>query len=125
MQLEMEDGTLLENPSERDLQKALVRLGSQGNTFAILSRNEMTYLQTAGDDTDGYILEYQVDTTNEHYQLDERVLSKEEVIQAFTSYLQGSYRWQEEYQWQKMILESSGCILSLLQTLAPVGWFIR
>ena len=83
----MKDGTVLHNPDAGALRDALQQPGSPGNSFGILSQDEMTCLQISGNDADGYILEYQLESLDEHCQSTDAEISKEAVIQAFLSYL--------------------------------------
>ena len=47
MRLELEDGTVFEQPSEDDIDQALDTLVRNDNSYAILSQDEMTYIQTS------------------------------------------------------------------------------
>jgi hypothetical protein len=109
----MKDGIVLHNLNTGALRDALQQLGSPGNSFAILNQDEMNYLQTSGNDADGYILEYQLESLGEHCQSTDAEISKEAVIQDFLSYLEGSSRWWENHSWNKIGLGSGGRLQSI------------
>ena len=109
MRLELEDGTVFERPSERDIEQAIDTLGRHGNSFAILMQDAMTYIQTAGSRDTGYRLEYQAEDTDHHYGVVEPV-SHEEVVAVFNRYAKGDMSWKEDYSWTR---EEIG---------APGGW---
>jgi hypothetical protein len=107
MKLELEDGTVVEQPSEHDIEQALSALDAQGNGFAILSQGLMTYVQTSRLEPDRYSLEYQVDDTEHHYQLAEPV-SHEEVVAVFKRYARRDLSWTEEHQWKRIRVSAAG-----------------
>ena len=112
MKLELEDGTVFERPSEHDIEQALDTLGRAGNSFAVLSTDVMTYIQTAGSRDAGYSLEYQAEDTDRHYRVPEPV-SHDEVVSIFKRYVVGDVSWNEEYPWDRIEIDSaveSGCM---------------
>jgi len=103
VRLELEDGTVIDNPNGSEIADALRRLDQDDNTFAILVRTEMTYMQTATTDG-GFVLEHQVEGLGQHYRCVERDLSMERVVDAFISYAQGTGDWRRDFEWERIDL---------------------
>ena len=122
MKLELEDGTVIERPSEHDIEQALDTLGRHGNSFAILSQEMMTYVQTAGARDSGYDLEYQEEDTEHHYRVPELV-SHDAVVSVFKRYARGDDSWKTEFAWERKEVGSggsSGCLNVVLLVLVLV-----
>ncbi len=119
MKLELENGTVIEQPSEDDIQGALSSLGDRGNGFAILSQGVMTYVQALGSRDEGYHLEYQEDDTQHHFRVPELV-PHDQVVSVFKRYAKGDASWKEELAWEREDLDAlsgSGCSGVLLLVL--------
>ena len=128
MKLEFEDGTVFKQPSEDEIEQALDKLGRQGNSFAILSKDVMTYIQAAGSRDAGFRLEYQADNTEHHYHVLELV-TYDEIVSVFRRYAKGNMSWKQDYPWEREDVGAetgSGCmgvvliILVLLSVVARV-----
>jgi DnaJ-domain-containing protein 1 len=102
MKLETNDETI-ESPSPDDIEAIVASLGGTQNDFAILQKNEWTYLQTANQKNLGYILEYQEGSLQRHYQTASN-LTADQVKQAFIWYLQGDKRWLSAFIWTRIEL---------------------
>lgn len=103
MILELEDGTRIERPTDAQIHEALATLQNDiANSFAILSQNELTYIQAAPVDN-GYILEFQEGDTSRHYQA-VNLLPLSAVIEAFQLYNRGDDTWKLKTQWQRLDL---------------------
>lgn len=96
MKLESENAPTLRNPDARGITDSLAAV--QG--FAILSKDEMTYIQTSGSATSGFVLEYQEGDTDQHYRCPD-TLSLPQVTKAFLSYAQGTDSWKTALNWEK------------------------
>ncbi len=96
MKLELENAPAVTNPDEDTIRTSLACVDG----FAILSRDEMTYIQTFGSAEDGFSLEYQEGDTDSHYRCTDD-LSFGQVTQAFLSYAKGTGSWKTALQWQK------------------------
>lgn len=132
MQLESEQGGLVDSPSSADIERVVQSLDADVNTFAILTRMPLTYIQTRSVDGQ-FELEYQDGDTDRHYQ-STRLLSRDEVEQAFTLYAKDDEAWQTLVEWQHFDLSdlpethgdspsSGGCagvvlLVAMLGTLA-------
>src|SRR4051812_29572813 len=74
---------------------------SADEAFAILSRDDDSYIQTVRD-TDGLFgLEYQEGSTEAHYGCYED-LDEAAIIRTFTRYLDGDDHWRTDRVWEKM-----------------------
>ena len=101
MNLELASGRILELVSEADLRAAV---GS--DEFAILGPNPDTYIQCARrkDPPYDYVLEYQDDSLERHYQAVDGPIPLERVRAAFVKYLHGDATWRNDFVWEKMNL---------------------
>jgi hypothetical protein len=97
MKLETESAGTLQDPREREIADALSTLDG----FAVLSHDELTYLQTAGTASDGFVLEHQAGSTEEHHTCPDR-LSLERVTAAFIAYAKGDTSWRTAFRWNKL-----------------------
>jgi hypothetical protein len=104
MELTAEDGTSIENPTETDVETVLEEGAGNEDFFAILARNEMTYIQAAGHKEIGFVVEYQEETLEEHYQSAEKNIDIRRVIEMFQLYLAGNPAWIHKVSWEKELL---------------------
>ena len=100
MKLETEDGTPISQPSDQDIEVSLARLDGKRSSFAILNRDAMTYIQTAGTYESGYVLEYQDKDIEHHYRALGSV-THEEVVLAFQRYAKGDPSWKGDFEWER------------------------
>lgn len=98
MRLRLENGTTLDDPVDDAILASLVGLADE---FAILEQSEMTYMQTSGNVTDGFVIEYQEGSTDEHYKADEKV-PLDKLVLAFQSYAAGTDAWRSMFEWERM-----------------------
>ncbi|HBI45496.1 MAG TPA: hypothetical protein DDY78_21970 [Planctomycetales bacterium] len=96
MKLELENAPAVINPDGDAITSSLAAVRG----FAILSRDEMTYIQTSGPAGEGFTLEYQDGDTDRHYRCPDE-LSLERVTQAFVSYARGTDSWKTSLPWVK------------------------
>lgn len=110
MKLELEDGTTISQPSDQDIEVSLARLDGRRSSFAILNRDAMTYIQTAGTYESGYELEYQDEDTEHHYRAIGSV-DHEQVVSAFQRYAKGDPSWKDDFTWERVEIKSAagGC----------------
>lgn len=105
MRLEIGNGQVLENPSADHISGVLHALpGGGGDTYAILTRSDGQFMQCCGGWKEGFILEYQDGSTDDHFECTDRELSLASVIDAFQDYLAHDDRWRTMLQWQKIKL---------------------
>jgi hypothetical protein len=111
MNLEVEDGTSIGQPSDQDIEVSLARLDGSRISFATLSRDPMTYIQTAGTYESGYDLEYQDEDTEHHYRAVGSV-TYDQVVSAFQRYAKGDPSWKDDFKWERQEFSrpgGSGC----------------
>ena len=96
MKFELENGPAVVNPDADAIASSLAAVRG----FAILSRDEMTYIQTSGSAREGFVLEYQDGDNDRHYRCPAE-LSLERVTLAFLSYAQGTDSWKTSLRWNK------------------------
>jgi hypothetical protein len=110
MRLTLEIGTVLNNPTAAQIDKALRSLNwLEDNSFAVLAVEDWTYMQTAEEDNPDYqepyfVLEYQEGSLEEHYHAVDGPLTLEQVIEAFQKYAHGDESWREDFEWEKQDL---------------------
>jgi hypothetical protein len=95
-------GVKTENPYLPNIREAIERMNGSDDSFVILSRSGtgLTYMQTAGGGSEGFTLEYQEGSTDEHYEcIDE--LSEEDIVNAFQAYRSRNEMWKLAYEWKK------------------------
>ena len=103
MQLELEDGTLIRNPTREALGSAIHSLRVPGRSFAVLESGPGSYLQTAKNDDGSFELEYQDGDLSHHYRLPYFV-DLVEVTGAFQGYLTQRAFFLQKYAWEKLVL---------------------
>lgn len=103
MRLETHVGKPIDNPDEGQIARAIANLTSD-DAFAILSRDQMHYMQVAGTVADGFTLEYQSGGTDRHFVAGGGPHSEEQVMKAFQLYAVCDPRWQTEFAWEPMAL---------------------
>ena len=97
MKLEFENGATFQDPSDGEIAAAL----SQLQSYAILSHDELTYVQAAGTSEDGFVLEYQEGDTEEHFACPDRLLLNQ-ITTAFIAYAKGDASWRSAFRWEKL-----------------------
>lgn len=107
------NGTELTQPLDEALIiRSLQSLNSDDDSFLILSKDGMSYIQTCKTSGGHYVLEYQEGTPDEHYECADETLNFQKVSVAFTSYLNGSDGWKTSLTWQPWG-ESNGSALPI------------
>jgi len=90
-------------PTEELITAAIPKLVSDADGFAVLELAPGTYMQTATDGPDQYVLEHQLVTTRCHYRVPGTV-DAATVIDAFRSYAFGKFEWASNLPWERMDL---------------------
>ena len=101
MRLEVENDVVKDNPSMEDIANALESLDGIKSSFAILGRDDLTYIQTSRLVRAGFSLEYQDGTLKSHFRC-LGTLSLEDITKAFLSYAKNGKQWQETHKWELM-----------------------
>ena len=79
---------------------SLSTLTGVGDSFLILAKDEMYYLQACGDKESGFQVEYQEGSLDEHYESCS-ILTFSEAVDIFHSYFDGNDDWKTGYSWKK------------------------
>lgn len=92
------------NPTDEQIREALsgLNVGRDGEGFAILERDEMTYMQVSGDQTIGFDMEYQNGDVQKHYRAKRRDFTADEVARALAEYRDGRIDWSDYGQWSRI-----------------------
>lgn len=115
------------------IEQKLKSLTNEGESFLILSKSFLTYMQTNGSFKDGFVLEYQIDNTDQHYKCITEPLTNEQVVKAFKNYLAGNDKWKTDLIWEKEIIpndnennyESSTSYTVILALIgAAIVWYL-
>lgn len=102
------NGTELTQPLDEALIiRSLQALGREDDSFLILSKDEMSYIQTCKTSDGHYVMEYQEGSLEDHYECADDILNFQKVSLAFTSYFNGSDEWKTSLQWQPLGYSSS------------------
>ncbi len=101
MNLETGTGRQLADPSASQIAEELAALSSGGDSFAVLSRDELTYIQAAGARSEGFILEYQAGSIDQHYRSTDSNLPLSTVTDAFQLYAAEDSSWQSRTTWRR------------------------
>ncbi|MGD1087598.1 MAG: J domain-containing protein [Verrucomicrobiota bacterium] len=92
---------IIENPTVADIRAILSSIGGTQNYFAIIEKDDLTYLQTSNWKNLGYVLEYQDGSLQRHYQ-STSLLTSTHIQQAFEWYLRADNRWLSAFIWTKI-----------------------
>lgn len=105
----------VEDPDADDIRDALRTLDTEERGFMILSRGDHQFIQSGGSPENGFDLEFQDGSTDEHYRAEGDPFTRGEVEQTYIQYLRDETGWKDEYTWNKKDLSSSsGCLSALL-----------
>jgi len=92
----------IQNPTESDIQRAVYALDTVKNdAFLILGPTDMTYIQTTGDQRNGFLVEYQENDVRHHYRA-KRKLNADEIVKTLGSYSAGSDVWKRTAEWERI-----------------------
>ena len=101
MDLETGTGGKIANPSASQIAEELAALPGGVDSFAILSRDELTYIQTTGGPSAGFLLEYQEGSLDQHYRSTEETLSLSTITNAFQLYAAEDPSWRPLVTWKR------------------------
>ena len=103
MKLEMFDGRVIEDPTEDEIRTELAGLDdAQGDGFAILFSPNDHFMQTAGDSSNGFVLEYQEGSLDHHYHATDDEITLDQVTKVFLDYNSGSSDWRTAFNYEKL-----------------------
>ena len=101
MYLEINGNVVNEPVSDELIEKTVYSFTGEGDSFLILSVDEMTYMQASGDPGGGFVLEYQDGSLEQHYYCADPDISAGKVTDAFRSYFARDDKWRKKYHWQR------------------------
>jgi hypothetical protein len=93
-------GGEIQNPSDNEIAKAIQDMPGGENSFVILQKETETFIQVAGHEESGYLLEYW--ENKQGYYSTVTDLSLDAVINVFKSYAQGDEAWRSVVSWEAM-----------------------
>jgi hypothetical protein len=98
MKLELESGDVYDDVDEGDIVEAI-----NGDGFAILGEDPMTYLQCAPHpETPGeFVVEYQEGSEKRHFHAVDTPVTLDRVVAAFGKYLRKDASWKRDFKWEK------------------------
>ena len=121
MKLEI-DGEAVDGPLDyKIIEDSIYSLVDGDSSFVILSRDELSYIQTRNIVGNGYALEYQEVTRDEHYICSKAHLSVEDIAKAFQSYFSEDEHWKKDFDWKK---EGSGSFTGNFVADLVIGFVI-
>jgi hypothetical protein len=99
LQLFLESGRTIMNPSNEEIARLV-----PAEEFAILSDgpDSLTYLQFAREQPWNLMLEYQVDSLDNHFRAVGAELTMGQIVAAFQKYAKGDDSWKTDFQWEQM-----------------------
>jgi hypothetical protein len=98
--LTLENDTIIDHPTSDQIAWALSTLNTTDNTFAILESDDMTYIQTAMEKAQEFVLEFQDGSLDKHYQT--KVEDLHQVVTEFQGFLEAREAWKQTIDWQKV-----------------------
>jgi hypothetical protein len=122
MKLEL-SGNEVSQPIDAALISSLLNSLSDddSDSFLILSKDDMSYIQTCKTSDGHFVLEYQEKTQAEHYECVDDVLNVQKVLLAFSSYLAGTEEWRTALQWQLQDSAAGFVVTKPVKLLLLVG----
>lgn len=102
MKLDFNGAELTQPLDEALITHSLQALSGDEDSFLILSKDEMSYIQTCKTSDGHYVLEYQEGSLEAHYECADEMLNFQKVSMAFTSYLNGTNEWKTSLAWQPL-----------------------
>ncbi len=109
MDLETAQSLSARRATPEDIERAFADNSGRGE-YIILTADDGSFIQAAGEMDDPYALEYHDAPSGKHFRATKDV-TKEQVEAAFLEYLRGAATWKEARDWKE--LESSGCFAVL------------
>lgn len=97
--LDIGGSSKIRNPSAEKIRNAVFSMAN--DSFLILFRNDIGFMQVAGDQQSGFDFEFQEGDVNQHYRA-KRSLTADEVVEAMSIYITGSMDWKKIADWEWM-----------------------
>ncbi len=103
-QLQLSDYTVIEQPSLECCETQLRSLSPGPKGWVTLSRSFVDFLVVTGSVQEGFELEYECTTRDNHQRVAGQRLRVNDVMSAFAAYLNGDYSFYDLYQWERVSL---------------------
>jgi hypothetical protein len=100
MRLTTGTGVEIDDPTPQQLREVLSALPSDGDNFAIYERDSMSYVQVAGCVAGGFLVEYQLGDTANHFRAIDRAVALADVVEIMASFAAGDDRFLEMQTWE-------------------------
>ena len=100
MILNHNDDNFYENPDEVVIHSVLSDLPR--DEFAILSQQGEVYIQAYHNEDGTFQLEYRAGSYDKHFGADPNVITREDVQNAFTAFLNGNPEWFKPWSWERI-----------------------
>lgn len=102
MKLELSGTEITQALDKALLETSLHSLSGDDDSFLILSKDDMSYIQTCRSSDGSFVLEYQEGSLEQHYECADDMLNHQKILLAFSSYLEGSDKWKTEFTWEPL-----------------------
>jgi len=103
MRLELEDNTVINDPTHSQVEKVIRSLRTSGRSFAILEKQPGYYMQTVKNDDGSFTVEYQDGSLEQHFE-SSYYIYVDEVIEILLQYLDGCTNWKSRHVWKQIRL---------------------
>jgi hypothetical protein len=90
------------SPSAQDIREAVMNLNASKDAFLILGPTDVTYIQCSGDQKIGFDLEYQDESSKNHFRAKRNDWDAETIITKLSQYCQGDNAWKQGVEWEKI-----------------------
>jgi hypothetical protein len=123
MKLELENGNSISNPTDSQIEEALITFQNQQNSFLILEHDSNQFMQIALHQDKGFYIEYHKVSEGKHYKSIDKFNSFEETVKTLTNYSRNNHRWHFSHTWEKLpgFNSSSSSFFSLSTFLLLLG----
>lgn len=102
MKLDLSGNELTQPLTDDLIVKSLESLGTNDDSFLILSKGEMHYMQTVRLSDGTYVLEYRAGSDDSHFECVDTVISLQKTSAAFLSYFHETDDWKTSLRWEPL-----------------------
>lgn len=108
-------------PTAAQIAELFSSLPGGSDSFAVLLIDDLTYIQAHGSAQDGFVLEYQDGSLDQHYRAHDEQLDLAAVTRAFQQYAAGDSSWRGAATWQREEVTSKAGVLRFFVLAAIVA----
>jgi hypothetical protein len=103
MTLQINGTRWIQNPSDDQILNELANLRHEdADSFAILGAADMTYIQVAGDQRIGLVLEYQEGSVDAHFKATDKNIALSRAVAAFLAFRDGNRAWRDHFTFERI-----------------------